>query len=205
MKASDFVHLHVHSEYSLLSSSCRIKDLIQRAKELGQTAIALTDTGNLYGAITFYDLARENGIKPIIGCECYLAQRSRKDRNQDVDSNNYRIVLLCENYQGYQNLVKLVSASNLEGFFNVPRIDFELLQKYHQGLIGLSSGRDGEIERILASGNEEGARNAIFKYLQIFGKDSFFLEIQNYEDEQEFFQRLINLSQRTGIKMCCHE
>ncbi|MEE5993209.1 MAG: DNA polymerase III subunit alpha [Oscillospiraceae bacterium] len=200
MNSSDFVHLHVHSEYSLLSSACRIEKLIQRTKEMGHTAIALTDYGNLYAAVFFYDSAKKAGLKPILGCECYLAKSSRHDR---TSSDNFHIVLLCENNQGYQNLVSLISASNLEGFFHVPRIDFELLRKYAKGLIGLSSGVNGEIEKLLLSGNYEGAKNALLNYTHIFGKENFFLEIQNHftSDERQLFPLLVRLSNETGINL----
>ncbi len=201
MNPSDFVHLHVHSEYSLLSATCRIEELIQRVKEMGQTAIALTDYGNLYSAVSFYDTARKMGIKPIIGCECYLAKDSRHHKDPNIDSENYQVVLLCENYEGYQNLARLVTLSNQEGFFNVPRIDSELLRKYHKGLICLSSGINGEIEQQLLSGNYQGAKIAVLRYVNIFGRESFFLELQIHSSpDWKLFNTLCRLAKETGIQ-----
>ena len=134
MIKSDFVNLHVHSEYSLLDGACRIKKLVQRVKELGQTAVAVTDHGNMFGAIEFYTEAKKEGIKPIIGCEVYVAQRTRFDKEPQLDSKPYHLVLLCENNKGYSNLVKLVSLAGTEGFYNKPRVDFELLEKYSEQL-----------------------------------------------------------------------
>ena len=153
MKNSDFVNLHVHSEYSLLDGACRIKNLIQRVKELGQTAVAVTDHGNMYGAVEFYKEAKKEGIKPIIGCEVYVAPRTCFDREPKLDSSPYHLILLCKNNTGYQNLVKLVSIANLEGFYNKPRVDLELLKKYSDGLICMSACLAGEIPRRLTEGN----------------------------------------------------
>ena len=135
----DFVHLHVHTEYSLLDGACRLKELANRLKELGQTACAITDHGVMYGCIEFYKIMKENGIKPIIGCEVYVAPRSRFDKEAKIDSSPYHLILLCENNTGYQNLVKLVSDASVNGFYNKPRCDRETLKKYHEGLICLSA------------------------------------------------------------------
>ena len=132
-----FVHLHVHSEYSLLDGACRIKDLVKRVKALGQTAVAVTDHGNLYAAIEFYNEAKANGIKPIIGCEVYVAPRSRFDKIHGIDNKPYHLILLCENNEGYQNLIKLVSIGYTDGFYNKPRVDLDVLKKYSKGLIAL--------------------------------------------------------------------
>ena len=134
---SKFVHLHVHSEYSLLDGACRIKDMIKRAKELGQPAIAITDHGCMYGVMDFYKTAKSEGIKPIIGCEVYVAKRSRFDKVREYDSEIYHLVLLCKNNVGYQNLIKIVSQSFIEGFYNKPRIDEDLLRQHSEGLICL--------------------------------------------------------------------
>ena len=144
-----FVHLHVHSEYSLLDGACRISKLIDRAKENGANAVAVTDHGNMYGAIDFYKEAIKKGIKPIIGCEVYMATRSRFDKTTEHDRHNYHLVLLCENNKGYQNLIKLVSKGWTEGFYGKPRIDKELLEKHHEGLICLSACLAGEIPQNL--------------------------------------------------------
>ena len=154
-----FVHLHVHSEYSLLDGACRIGALCEQVKALGQTACAVTDHGNLYAAVAFYEAAKAAGIKPIIGCEVYVAQRTRFDRDPLLDGKSYHLILLCENEQGYRNLIKLVSLANLEGFYKKPRVDWELLQKYHDGLICLSACIVGEIPRLQLDGNYEAARD----------------------------------------------
>ena len=145
-----FVHLHVHSEYSLLDGACRIPKLIKHVKALGQTAVALTDHGVMYGVMPFYQAAKEAGIKPILGCEVYVARRTRHDREHSLDSKSYHLILLCENQTGYQNLVKLVSLASLEGFYQKPRVDWELLAQYHEGLICLSGCLAGEIPRLLS-------------------------------------------------------
>ncbi|MBO4494183.1 MAG: PHP domain-containing protein, partial [Ruminococcus sp.] len=145
MRADEFVNLHVHTEYSLLDGACRIKELISHVKELGQTAVAITDHGNMYGAVEFWNAAKAAGIKPVIGCEVYVARRTRHDRDSKLDASPYHLVLLCENSEGYRNLVKLVSAASLEGVYNRPRVDTELLKKYHSGLICLSACLAGEI------------------------------------------------------------
>ena len=146
--AEDFVHLHVHSEYSLLDGACRLRQLVQHVKELGQTAVAVTDHGNLYAAVAFHDAAKEAGIRPIIGCEVYVAQRTRFDKEPLLDGKSYHLVLLCENDIGYRNLIKLVSLSGIEGFYKKPRVDLELLKKYHEGLICLSACIAGEIPNL---------------------------------------------------------
>ncbi len=201
--AEDFVHLHVHSEYSLLDGACRLEQLTAQVKALGQTAVAVTDHGNLYAAIAFYDAAQAQGIRPIIGCEVYVAQRTRFDREPHLDGKSYHLVLLCENNRGYQNLMKLVSLSNLEGFYKKPRVDWELLEQYHEGLICLSACIAGEIPRKLLEGNYSGARETALRYQQLFGRDNFFLEIQNHgiAEEREVLPQLIRLSAETGIPL----
>ena len=154
-----FTHLHVHTEYSLLDGVCRIKKLIERVKELGQTAVAITDHGNMYGAVEFWNTAREAGVKPIIGCEVYVARRTRHDREPKFDASPYHLILLCENNEGYKNLVKLVSLASIEGFYNRPRVDFELLQKYHSGLICMSACLAGEIPRLLVVSAAKASRS----------------------------------------------
>ena len=134
-----FVHLHVHTEYSLLDGACRIERLMDRLKELGQNACAITDHGAMFGVIDFYRAAKKAGIKPIIGCEVYVAPRTRFDKTYDLDREAYHLILLCENQTGYHNLCKLVSAGYVDGFYNRPRIDLDLLEEYHEGLIALSA------------------------------------------------------------------
>ncbi len=201
--AEDFVHLHVHSEYSLLDGACRLEQLCKKAKEQGQTAVAVTDHGNLYAAIAFYDAALEAGIRPIIGCEVYVAQRSRFDKDPVLDGKSYHLVLLCENNEGYQNLIKLVSLSNIEGFYRKPRIDYELLKKYHKGLICLSACIAGEIPRLLLEGNYHTAKETALRYREIFGKDHFFLEIQDHgiPEEQRVLPQLLRLSRELQIPL----
>ena len=210
MRADEFVNLHVHTEYSLLDGACRIKELISHVKELGQTAVAITDHGNMYGAVEFWSTANAAGIKPVIGCEVYVARRTRHDRDSKLDVSPYHLVLLCENNEGYRNLVKLVSAASLEGFYNRPRVDIELLKKYHGGLICLSACLAGEIQRLLAEGHYDEARSVALKYQDIFGKGNYFIEVQNHGIMQELknLPLLYRLSSETGIPLVatndCH-
>ncbi len=201
--AKDFVHLHVHSEYSLLDGACRIEALVEQAKQLGQTAVAVTDHGNLYGAIAFYDAAKAAGIRPVIGCEVYVAQRTRFDKEPQLDGKSYHLVLLCENNEGYQNLMKLVSHANLEGFYKKPRVDFALLEQYHKGLICLSACIAGEIPRKLLEGSYDAAKETALRYEALFGKGNFFLELQNHgiEEERRVLPLLMRISRETGIPM----
>ncbi len=180
MKADEFVNLHVHTEYSLLDGACRISKLIERVKELGQTAVAITDHGNMYGVPEFWQAAKNNGIKPIIGCEVYVAPRTRFDREPKLDSRPYHLILLCRNNIGYGNLVKLVSAANIEGFYNKPRVDIELLKKYCGGLICLSACLAGEIPRLLQNGNYGQAKIKALEYLEIFGEGNYYIEVQDH-------------------------
>ncbi len=210
MKTSDFVHLHVHTEYSLLDGACRIKSLVERVKELGQTAVAVTDHGNMYAAVEFWNEAKKQGIKPIIGCEVYVARRTRNDREPKLDSSPYHLVLLCENNEGYRNLVKLVSLANTEGFYNKPRVDLELLEKYHSGLICLSGCIVGEVPRLLADGDYEGAKKKALEYQALFGAENYFIEVQNHNiaNEKKILPLLYRLSAETGIPLAatndCH-
>ncbi|MEF2919075.1 MAG: DNA polymerase III subunit alpha, partial [Acutalibacteraceae bacterium] len=205
-----FVHLHVHSEYSLLDGACRISKLVDRAKENGANAVAVTDHGNMYGAIDFYKEAIKKGIKPIIGCEVYMATRSRFDKTTEHDRHNYHLVLLCENNTGYQNLIKLVSKGWTEGFYGKPRIDKELLEKHHEGLICLSACLAGEIPQNLLHGDYTKARELANYFRNLFGKDNFFLEIQNHKIKEQLIvlPQLIQLSEETGIPLVatndCH-
>ena len=175
-----FAHLHVHSEYSLLDGACRINKLPKTAKELGQTALAITDHGAMYGAVDFWRACKKEGIKPIIGCEVYVAPRTRFDKSFDYDRNYYHLILLCENNTGYQNLIKIVSLGFTEGFYNKPRVDDELLEKYHEGLICLSACIAGEIPQRLLSGDYTAAKEKALFYQKIFGRDNFFIELQDH-------------------------
>ena len=210
MKKIDFVNLHVHTEYSLLDGASRIKNYIARAKELGQSAAAITDHGNMYGVIEFYNEAKQQGIKPIIGCEVYVARRTRFDREPKLDSSPYHLILLCENNIGYKNLVKLVSIANLEGFYNKPRVDTELLERYSDGLICLSACLAGEIPRKLENMDYSGAVESALKYQKIFGRNNFFIEVQNHgiRNELKILHNLYRLSEELNIPLAatndCH-
>ncbi len=205
-----FVHLHVHTEYSLLDGACRIERLLDRARELGHTAVAMTDHGNMYGTIDFYKAAKKRGIKPIIGCEVYVAKRTRFDKVHELDSENRHLVLLCENETGYHNLAAMVSKAWTEGFYNRPRVDFELLREHCQGLIALSACVSGEIPRALLRGQYAAAKEAALRYRDIFGDGNFFLELQDHglNDERQVNPGIIKLSEELGIPLVvtndCH-
>ena len=200
---SGFVHLHVHSEYSLLDGACRISKLAETAAARGQTACAITDHGVMYGVIDFYRAAKKCGVKPIIGCEVYCAARTRFDRDGGTDREHNHLVLLCENNQGYENLCKLVSLAWTEGFYGKPRVDWELLEQYHEGLIALSACLAGRIPQELLHGDYEEAKRSALRYQQIFGKENFFLELQDHGiDEQKRVAPLIlKLAQETEIPL----
>ncbi len=205
-----FTHLHLHTEYSLLDGACRINKLMDRVRELGQTSVAITDHGVMYGVIDFYNTAKEKGIKPIIGCECYVAARSRHDKVHGLDSKRYHLVLLCENETGYKNLIAMVSKAWTEGFYTKPRIDRELLMKHSEGLIALSGCLAGEVSSALARGDYAGARDVALWYRDLFGKDRYYLEIQNHglREQLEINPDLVRLSRETGIPLVatndCH-
>ncbi len=198
-----FVHLHVHTEYSLLDGACRIGKLARAAKELGQEALAITDHGVMYGAVEFYEVCKAEGIKPIIGCEVYVAARSHTDKVHEFDAEYYHLILLCKNRQGYQNLIKLVSKSFVDGFYNKPRVDHELLEKYHDGLIAMSACLAGEIPRALSANDYNQALNTAKWYESVFGKENFYIEIQNHGiDEQiRVLPQLVRLARETGIPL----
>ncbi len=205
-----FVHLHLHTEYSLLDGACRISELPKRVKEAGQEACAITDHGCMYGVVDFYKACKKEGVKPIIGCEVYVAPRTRFDKVFQVDNKPYHLVLLCENQQGYQNLIKLVSAGYIEGFYSKPRVDLELLEKYHEGLIALSACLAGEIPRKLSTGDFSGAKETALRYRNIFGEGNYFLEVQDHgiEEQRRILPLLRRLSKETGIPLAatndCH-
>ena len=205
-----FVHLHVHSEYSLLDGACRIRRLVDTAAERGMPAVAVTDHGVMYGAIDFYKAAKARGIKPIIGCEVYVAQRTRFDRVHELDSENRHLVLLCENNTGYQNLIAMISKAWTEGFYSKPRVDFELLKQYHEGLIALSACLAGEIPRDLTAGDYDGAKKAALRYDSIFGRGNFYLELQDHglREQKMINPSIVRISRETGIPLVvtndCH-
>ncbi|MDO4607828.1 MAG: DNA polymerase III subunit alpha [Clostridia bacterium] len=198
-----FTHLHLHSEYSLLDGCCRINRLIDAVKEKGQTSVAITDHGVMYGAIDFYKAAKKAGIKPIIGCEVYVAPKSRFDKQKTTDNNYSHLVLLCENNEGYQNLIKLVSLGFTEGFYSKPRVDRELLERYHGGLIALSACLAGEIPRAILDNDYEKAMQTALWYKNTFGEDNYFLEIQNHglPEQQTVNGYIKKLSRDTGIPL----
>ena len=192
-----FTHLHVHTEYSLLDGSNKIKEYVARVKELGMDSAAITDHGVMYGCIDFYRAAKEAGINPILGCEVYVAPGSRFDKEvQHGEDRYYHLVLLAENNQGYSNLMKIVSAGFVEGYYYKPRVDLEVLEKYHEGIIALSACLAGEIPRFLTRGLYEEGKRAALRYREIFGKNNFFLELQNHGiREQEIVnQQLVRMS-----------
>lgn len=205
-----FVHLHVHTEYSLLDGACKIKNLVKAAKELSQPAIAITDHGCMYGVIDFYKAAKKEGIKPIIGCEVYVAPRKYTDKVAELDRENRHMVLLCENNVGYQNLIKLVSMAWIDGFYGKPRVDEELLEKYHEGIIALSACLAGEIPKALMRGNYELAKEKALKYKRIFGENNFFLELQDHGilEQKRINPDIIKLSKECNIPLVvtndCH-
>ena len=199
----DFTHLHVHTEYSLLDGCCRIKELIDRAAQLGQKSLAITDHGVMYGVIEFYKYALEHGVKPIIGCEVYVAPKSRFDKQKGGESKYNHLVLLCENNEGYSNLIKLVSLGFTEGFYSKPRIDKEILQKYSKGLIALSACLAGEIPRLLSNGEYEKAKQAALFYDGVFGRGNYYLELQDHgiDEQKRINPQLIRISEETGIPL----
>ncbi|HUH65376.1 MAG TPA: PHP domain-containing protein, partial [Syntrophales bacterium] len=191
MKIDNFVHLHVHTQYSLLDGTIRLEGLFKKAKEYGMPAVAMTDHGNIFGAVDFYQHALKSSIKPIIGCELYVAPRSRFDRGtQSPGEGANHLVVLCRDEEGYKNLMKLVSAAYIEGFYYRPRIDKELLSAHSGGLIGLSACLHGEIAGQLLKGNVEAARRAAVEYRDIFAEGNFYLEImENGLPEQKTVNR----------------
>lgn len=202
-KQSKFVHLHVHSMYSLLDGMSRIPEIVSKVKEMGMTACALTDHGTCSGLVKFHDECRKQGIKPILGCEMYEAPGSMTDRSlKKGDDRYFHLILLVKNETGYRNLCHLVSKSNTDGFYYKPRIDFDLLSKYHEGLICTSACVAGRIPSLLVEGRDEEAREWILKYRNLFG-DDFYLEIQDHGilDEKRAFGKIVDLSRELGIKL----
>ena len=200
----NFTHLHVHTEYSLLDGSNKIREYVERVKELGMDSAAITDHGVMYGVIDFYRAARAAGINPVLGCEVYVAPGSRFDREAGSgDDRYYHLVLLAENNQGYSNLMKIVSKGFVEGFYYKPRVDLELLEKYHEGIIALSACLAGEVARFLTRGMYEDAKAAALRYQDIFGKGNFFLELQDHgiPEQQNVNQQLLKMHRETGIDL----
>ncbi|MFQ5780678.1 MAG: PHP domain-containing protein, partial [Nitrospiria bacterium] len=221
MSVQDFVHLHLHTEYSLLDGANKVDPLVSTAKDLRMPAVAITDHGNLFGAIEFYQKAKKAGLKPIIGCEVYLAPRSRFDKQghgvhtddyEQVGGSNpyYHLILLAADQTGYQNLIQLITIANIEGFYYKPRVDKEILRKHSEGLIALSGCLRGEIPYLLSLGREKEAIEAAHEYQEIFGKERFFIEIQDngLELQKTANRRLVALSKRFDIPLAatndCH-
>jgi len=199
-----FVHLHLHSHYSLLDGLSKIDEILDRVKELGMEAVALTDHGVLYGAIEFYTKAKAKGIRPILGCELYLASRTLYDKDPAKDSNYFHLPVLVKDKNGYQNLIKIVTAGHLEGFYYKPRVDKNLLRDYHQGLIALSGCLSGEIPRAILEKDEIKAKNLIREYVDIFGSDNFYLELQHhpeFPEQQKVNQALIKLAEELSLPL----
>src|SRR3989338_6019648 len=201
---SDFVHLHTHSEFSLLDGLSKIPDLVNRAKVLGMDSLGLTDHGSMYCAVKFYLSAREAGIKPIIGVEAYQAGRSRFDKQIGIDNDQYHLVLLAKNNTGYKNMMKLVTHANLEGYYYKPRIDMEILRDHSEGLICLSGCMNGEVPKLPLNNQDETAEKKARQFLEIFGKDHYYFELQKHStipDQEVINQKLIALSRTLGVSL----
>ncbi len=200
---TDFTHLHLHTEYSLLDGACRIGEVVSLAKNLGQKSIAITDHGVLYGAVAFYKECQKQGLKAIIGCEVYVAPRSRFDKVHGLDSDRYHLILLCKNETGYQNLLKLVSSAWVDGFYTKPRVDREILEKYSDGLIALSGCLFGEVAQKILSRNLDEAKETARWYKNTFGADNYYLEVQNHGmvEEKEVLDGIVSISRELNIPM----
>lgn len=201
--SKDFVHLHVHTEYSLLDGFSRIKNLVSRAKELNMSAVAITDHGCMFGAIDFFKVAKKEGIKPIIGCEVYTAPRGMKDKDPNFDKSQGHLILLAKDTTGYQNLIKLVSAAYVQGFYYKPRVDIDEIKKHSEGIIALSACLAGDVSQALMNRNYDKAKNIALKYKEIFGEENYYLEIQdhNLPEQKEVNRELIRLSKEIGVRL----
>lgn len=203
MESSKFIHLHTHSEYSLLDGTCRIKDIVKQAVEFEMPAVALTDHGTMYGILYFYDACKSAGIKPILGCEVYVAPRGRSQRNSKLDADNHHLVLLAESEKGYKNLLKLVSIAYTEGFYYKPRVDREVLAQYSEGLIALTACIGGEVPKLCLKGEIDKAEETVRAYQEIFGRDNLYLEIQDHDipEQKDANEALISLSSRLDVPL----
>ncbi|MBQ8301617.1 MAG: PHP domain-containing protein, partial [Clostridia bacterium] len=198
-----FCHLHTHTEYSLLDGEASVKKLITRVKELDMDACAITDHGSMYGVVDFYREAKAQGIHPVIGCEVYMAPRSRFDKVHDVDNKTSHLILLAENQTGYQNLIKLVSSGYTEGFYYKPRIDFELLKEHSEGIIALSACLAGEVPKAILRGSYDEAKEIVERYVSVLGKDNYFLEIQDHgiPEQKIVLDGIKRLHDETGLPL----
>lgn len=201
--SKDFVHLHVHTEYSLLDGFSRIKNLVSRAKELNMSAVAITDHGCMFGAIDFFKVAKKEGIKPIIGCEVYTAPRGMKDKDPNFDKSQGHLILLAKDTTGYQNLIKLVSAAYVQGFYYKPRVDIDEIKKHSEGIIALSACLAGDVSQALMNRNYDKAKSIALKYKEIFGQENYYIEIQdhNIPEQKEVNRELIKLSKEIGVSL----
>ena len=205
-----FVHLHLHSEYSLLDGACRVSEIPKRVKEVGQNAVAITDHGVMYGAVAFWQACRAEGVKPIIGCEVYVAHGSRFQKVNTGDGYADHLVLLCENETGYRNLAHMVSLGFTEGFYNKPRVDEELLRAHSEGLIALSACLGGRIPKLLAKGDFAAARETALRYREIFGEGNFYIELQDHglPEQRTMVPMLADLARECGLPLVatndCH-
>ncbi|HEU4507013.1 MAG TPA: PHP domain-containing protein, partial [Pyrinomonadaceae bacterium] len=205
MQNKQFVHLHLHTDYSLLDGAIQIKPLSNRIEELGMPACAMTDHGNIFGAISFYNAMKKHGVNPIIGCETYITRGSRKEKAASApgEKANFHLILLARNYEGYQNLVRLTSKAYTEGFYYKPRIDKELLAEHSKGLIALSACMSGVPSAMLAQDKCDEAAKAAIEFEEILGKGNYFLEIQEHglEPQKRIRKSLVELSKRTGVPL----
>jgi len=204
MKDSDskFIHLHTHSHYSLLDGLSKIPDMVKKCKENKMEALAITDHGNLYGAIEFYKEAQKSGIKPIIGVEAYIAERGRKDKEPGIDNRRYHLTLLAKNKQGYKNLMRLVTIANLEGYYYKPRMDKEILREYHDGIICLSGCMGSQLSQAVLADNLEKADELIKEHQDIFGKENYFLEVHSHphiENDKKLRDGIAKLGKKWNI------
>ncbi len=199
----DFVHLHLHTEYSLLDGAGRLESIIKKVKELGMDTVAITDHGTMYGVVDFYKAAIKNGIKPVIGCEVYVAQRQMVDKDPKYDSDQYHLVLLAENETGYKNLIYLVSQGFIEGFYYKPRVDMDILKEYSEGLIALSACLAGSVQQLLMNSSYDKAKEEALRYAEIFGEGNYFLELQDHGIKEQAYvnQELFKMSKETGIPL----
>ncbi|MDQ5930743.1 MAG: polymerase subunit alpha, partial [Bacteroidota bacterium] len=202
MEASKFIHLHTHSHYSLLDGLSKVPDMVRIAKEFNMPAMALTDHGNMHGAIEFYKACKKAGIKPIIGCEVYVAERGRGDKEPGIDNKRYHLILLARNLAGYKNLLKIVTKANLEGYYYKPRVDSELLREHSDGLVALSGCMGGKLSQAILKGNDNLAEDLIREHQEIFGKENYFIEIQAHpkiERDKELRDKLVTLAKKFDI------